>query len=103
MRPTGTSERSMQPTWWRSAGRAAGATGWRRTPAVGWCWTGRRLRFPRQRSDDPHLARGVHRFGATGDVELAHQVANVELHGRLADEQLPTDVAVRHPAGEQPE
>jgi SAM-dependent methyltransferase len=50
-----------------------------------------------------HLAGHVDGLGSPADVELAHDVRNVELRRRLGHEQRPSDGAVRHALREQAE
>lgn len=54
-------------------------------------------------SDGAHLAGDVDGFAAAPDVQLAHDVRDVELGRGLGDEQRPADVPVGHPAGQQPQ
>ena len=51
----------------------------------------------------PELAGAGHRRGARTDAELGEDVHEVGLHGRLAEEELPADLAVRAALGDERE
>ena len=55
------------------------------------------------RAEDARLVREHDRLDAVAELELLEDVRDVRLHGGLADEELPADLGVREPAGDQAE